>query len=152
MFAHVKTSAVYCFADPYRKKRLRLEVVLTPKLAQKRAFAADRRENRLNRKFPWRKQLLADLSAQSAFLLQRDQSSHSELPAKTAITSIALVSAIDVARPFCRVSERGQITTSIGSCPRDLQPHLLLDGEPTCFLRHFKRALEFPAADPGKPP
>jgi len=28
------------------------------------------------------------------------------------------------------VSERGQITTSIGSCPRDLLPHLLLDGEP----------------------
>jgi len=31
---------------------------------------------------------------------------------------------------FVKVSERGQITTSIGSCPRDLLPHLLLDGEP----------------------
>ena len=29
------------------------------------------------------------------------------------------------------MSERGQITTSIGSCLRELQPHLLLYGEPT---------------------
>ena len=36
VFAHIKTSAVYRFADSQRQ-RLRLEVVLTPKLAQKRA-------------------------------------------------------------------------------------------------------------------
>ena len=53
VFAHVKASAVYCFAYSYCK-RLRIEVVLTPKLAQKRACAPDRREQRLNRKFPWR--------------------------------------------------------------------------------------------------
>ena len=26
MFAHIKTSAVYCFADPYRKNRFRLRL------------------------------------------------------------------------------------------------------------------------------
>ena len=62
VFAHVKASAVYRFAFSYRQQ-LRLEVVLTPKLAQKRACASDRREKRLNRKFPWREKLLADLCA-----------------------------------------------------------------------------------------
>jgi hypothetical protein len=38
---------------------------------------------------------------------------------------------VDAQQHFVKVSERGQITTSIGSCPRDLQPHLLLGGEPT---------------------
>ena len=38
VFAHVKASAVYRFAFSYRQQ-LRLEVVLTPKLAQKRASA-----------------------------------------------------------------------------------------------------------------
>jgi hypothetical protein len=41
-----------------------------------------------------------------------------------------LVNAIDAQAHFVKVSERGQITTSIGSCPRELQPHLLLLGEP----------------------
>ena len=38
VFAHVKASAVYRFAFSYRQQ-LRLEVVLTPKLVQKRACA-----------------------------------------------------------------------------------------------------------------
>src|SRR5260370_15829538 len=32
VFAHVKTSAVYCFADPYGKNRIRFQVALPPKL------------------------------------------------------------------------------------------------------------------------
>src|SRR5260370_39698618 len=39
VFAHIKTSAVYCFAVPYCKKRIRLEVVLTPKMENKLTFA-----------------------------------------------------------------------------------------------------------------
>jgi hypothetical protein len=41
-----------------------------------------------------------------------------------------LVSAVDAQLHFVIVSERGQITTSLGSCPRELQPHLLLSGSP----------------------
>jgi hypothetical protein len=36
---------------------------------------------------------------------------------------------VDAQEHSVKVSERGQITTSIGSCPRELRPHLLLDGE-----------------------
>jgi hypothetical protein len=129
VFAHIKTSAVYCFADPYCKKWFQLAVVLTPKLAQKRACAPDRREQRLNRKFPWREKLLADLCAisfsDSARLIIAK--AHSR---KGSENLLRLVSAIDAQEHFVKVSERGQITTSIGSCPRDLHPHLLLDGEP----------------------
>jgi hypothetical protein len=128
VFAHVKTSAVYCFTDPYCKERLQLEVVLTPKLAQKIAGSDERRENRLNRKYPFRKQLLRDLGAVSfsdsarRIIAQGHSSKGSE-------NLLRLVSAIDAQQHFVKVSERGQITTSIGSCPRDLHPHLLLNGE-----------------------
>jgi len=119
--AHIKASAVYCFADPYCKRRLHLAVILPPKLGQKRAFAPDRREQRLNRKFPWREKLLADLCAISfsdsarRIIAQRHSGKGSE-------NLLRLVSAIDAQEHFAKVSERGQVTTSIGSCPRDLHP------------------------------
>jgi len=127
---HVKTSAVYRFAGPYRKELLRIEVLLPPKLAQKRAFVFVRCEARLNRKFPYRKQLLQDLSALSFAPQARPIIAH-QITTKGSGNAIALIRAIDVRNHFVRVSVRGQITTSIGSCPRDLRPHLLLGGAPT---------------------
>src|SRR5438105_500647 len=61
--AHIKASAVYGFAPPFRKNPIRLEIVLPPKLTSKLRFADRRREVRLNRKFPWHEKLLADLPA-----------------------------------------------------------------------------------------
>jgi hypothetical protein len=130
VFAHIRTPAVYRFADPYRKKPLQLEVVLTPKLAQKRAFAFDRREKRLNRKFPWREKLLTDLDA-ITFANSARPIIAKGLASKGSENLIRLVSAVDAQAHFAKVSERGQITTSIGGCPRELQPHLLLHGAPT---------------------
>jgi hypothetical protein len=130
VFAHIKTSAVYCFADPYCKNRFRLEVVLTPKLAQKLASANDRRENRLNRKYPFRKQLLRDLAAVS-FSDSARRIIGNGLLGKSGENLKRLVSAVDAQLHFVIVSERGQITTSLGSCPRELQPHLLLYGHAT---------------------
>ena len=128
VFAHVKTSAVYCFADPYCKKRVRMELVLTPHLLRKRTSAYDRRENRLNRKYPFRKQLLADLAA-LRFSNSARRIIATGLLSKGSENSKRIVNAIDAQTHVVRVSERGQITTSIGSCPRELQPHLLLHGE-----------------------
>jgi hypothetical protein len=130
VFAHIKTSAVYCFAHPYCKRRLRLEIVLTPKLAQKLASSDERCEARLNRKYPFRKQLLVDLAAIS-FSPSARPFIAAELSGKNFYNLRALVTAIDGGNHFVRVSERGQITTSLGSCPRELQPHLLLHGVPT---------------------
>jgi hypothetical protein len=133
VFAHVKTSAVYCFADGYRKKRLTCEICLPPKLANKLKFAEQRCENRLNRKYPFRKQLLADLTG-VRFLPSARPIIAKELFGAGFHNLRALVTATDCGDHFVRVSERGQITTSLGSCPRELQPHLLLHGEPYSSL------------------
>ena len=129
IFAHIKTSAVYCFVDPYCKKRVRLEVVLTPKLARKLISSDERCGNRLNRKYPFRKQLLADLAAVS-FSPSARRIIAKGFSGKGFDNLRTVVTAIDGGKHFVRVSERGQITTSLGSCPRELQPHLLLNGEP----------------------
>lgn len=134
MFAHVRTSAVYCFTDSYRKTQV-LKVVLTPKLARKRACADNRRECRLNRRYPFRRQLLADL-ATLGFSNSARRIIATGLLSKGGENMKRLVSAIDAQAHFVKVSERGQITTSIGNCPRELQNHLLLLGEPvvTCDI------------------
>ena len=128
VFAHVKTSAVYCLGDSYRKT-LRLEVFLTPNLLRKRISADERLERRLNRKYCFRRQLLADLAT-----LRFSDSARpiigNGLLSKGGDNLKRLVNAIDAQGHFVIVSVRGQITTSIGSCPRQLQPHLLLSGEP----------------------
>ena len=135
VFAHVKTSAVYCFADPYYKKRIRFEVTLPPKLANKLKSAEERRENRLNRKYPFRKQLLTDLAAVN-FSDSARRIIGNGLLGKSGENLKRLVSAVDAQLHSVKVSERGQITTSLGSCPRQLQPHLLLHGDPavTCDI------------------
>ena len=124
VFAHIKTSAVYCFADPYRKNRFRLEVVLTPKLAQQTAACAETAaSNRLNRKYPMARAAIGGLVQRVSFsLIQRDESLPRDIPGKASENLLRLVSAIDAQEHFVKVSERGQVTTSIGSCPRDLQP------------------------------
>jgi hypothetical protein len=129
IFAHIKTSALYCFADPYCREQVRLEVVLTPKLLRKRASADERRENRLRRKYPFRKQLLADLAAVSFSPSARPIIAKG-FSGKGFHNLRTFVTAIDGGRHTVRVNERGQITTSIGSCPRELQSRLLLHGSP----------------------
>jgi hypothetical protein len=133
---------------------------LTPKLAQKRAFADLRCEARLNRKFPWREKLLADLrtitfsNSARPIIAQGFSTKGSE-------NLTRLVSAVDAKQHFVKVSVRGQITTSISNCPRELQPHLLLDGEPVAscdiasahwnFLpRILAERLDYVSGSPGR--
>jgi hypothetical protein len=135
VFAHIKTSAVYCFTDAYQRKQLRFEISLPPKLANKLKFAEQRCENRLNRKYPFRKQLLTDLAAISFSPSARPIIANG-FSGKGFDNLRVLMTAIDGGRHTVRVSERGQITTGLGSCPRELQPHLLLRGDPivTCDI------------------
>ena len=137
VYSHIKTPAVYRVADPYRNRQHTIHVFLTPKLASKRLFAKQRLENRLNQKYLFRKQLLADLNAASLDPAARPKVAKA-LNSKSGNNMIALVKAIDSPEHTVRVSERGQITTSISSCPRDLQSHLRLYNEPTvsCDISH----------------
>ena len=129
VFGHVRTSTVYCFTDSYRKAQIPLKVVLTPTLARKRAFADERRDRRLNRRYPFRRQLLTDLTT-VRFSDSARPIIGNGLLSKGGDNLIRLVNAIDAQVHFVFVSERGQITTSLGSCPGQLQKHLLLSGEP----------------------
>ena len=129
VFAHIKTSAVYCFTHTYRRGRLTLRVLLPPNLTRKRKSAKERFANRLNHKYPFRKQLLADLATVS-FLPSGRPIVARGLAGKNSQNLCALVAAIDNSSHFVRVSERGQITTSLGSCPRELKSYLRLNGEP----------------------
>jgi hypothetical protein len=128
--AHVKASAVYRFTSPYRKDRIQLEIDLPPKLTSKLRSADHRREARLNRKFPWREKLLADL-LRISFSGSARPIIAAGLSGKSGENFKRLVTAVDGPAHFVKVSVRGQITTSIGSCPQELQPSLLLDGAPT---------------------
>jgi|ERR1700736_623616 len=160
VFAHIRTSAVYRFADPYYKKRLQIEAVLTPKLASKRECASERCEKRINRKFPWRDRLLSDLASITFSDSARPIVAEGFLGDGSENLK-RIVSAIDGQKHAVRVNERGQITTSIGSCPRDLQPHLLLHGSPIAFCdisnahwnflpRILENRLRYVSREPGR--
>ena len=83
----------------------------------------------------FRSQLLADLATVSFSRAARPIIGKA-LMTKGGENLKRLVNAIDAQAHFVKVSERGQITTSIGNCRREVQPHLLLLGEPvvTCDI------------------
>jgi hypothetical protein len=127
--AHICASAVYRFGEDYENKQLQFRVLLPPKLASKHVSAHQRLEAGLNQRYPYRERLLRDLSALSfapeARPLIADGMSSNRRDLLT-----TLVCAIDGRDHKVDVSPRGQITTSVSSCPRELRPHLLLDGKP----------------------
>ena len=51
---HLKLPAAYALGGEYVKRRLKLDVGLPPCLSRKRLSAYDRREERLNRRYPFR--------------------------------------------------------------------------------------------------
>ena len=132
VWAHIRISKTYAFAADFEKTRLRLVVSFTPKLASKLVQADLRLEQGLNRKYAFRKQLLADLSGIS-FAPSARPIIASGLRGVSQTNLVSLVRAVDGPNHSVKISERGQITTSLGSCPRALQPHLLLNGNPVVY-------------------
>jgi hypothetical protein len=84
----------------------------------------------LNQKYQYREQLRRDLNSISFAPAARPLIA--KMLAGAGGDNVSrLVSAVDGRDHIIWTSERGQITTSIGSCPRDLRPYLLLGGKPT---------------------
>lgn len=135
--AHIHASAVYRFGEKYENQLMQLRVPLTPKLASKLQNADQRCQKRLNQKFPYREQLLKDLSAIS-FAQAARQLIAKMLAGDDRDNVGRLVSAIDGKDHYIRTSERGQITTSISNCSEELRRLLLLRGESTveCDVSH----------------
>jgi len=156
VFAHVKASARYAIAPEFKARQRSITVALPPLMKAKLHQADARCDKRLNRKHPFRKQLLADLPklafAESArpilAQMRRADRGGGGLP--------RIVDAIDLQTHTMTVNTLGTINTSVSSLPRELKPHLTLCGEVTavcdvshahhCFLprflhgrlRHFK--------------
>jgi hypothetical protein len=107
-------------------------------LAKKRLLASDRREERLNRRYPFRARLLGDLATFSFSPDSRAQIAELLRDPNLAPSTLRALQAVDGGAHWVRVSPRGQITTSVSGCPKALKTQFLIDGEPavSCDIAH----------------
>jgi len=135
---HLKTSAIYSIHPDFSKTSVGLSIYLTPCLARKRTNALMRQEKRLNEKYPYRESVLDALL--SLGISKEGRRCIAELSVQKNFESAVkqTVAAIDLQKHSVRVSARGQITTSIGRCPKVLKPFLEIDSELTfsCDISH----------------
>ncbi len=132
MTFHVQTSTVFSLSQNYVGRKLStFNMPLPPKLREKRRTAPDRFERRLRERQPFREQLWKDLgrvgfedSARSLIALTVNDP-------KLSASVRRLLGAVDGKKHLIRVNQCGQITTSLHSCPRELKPHLAIDGQET---------------------
>ena len=128
-----KHSARYRLTPEGRRIQAILKTSPLAKGAQrKRDTAPERLAAGLNRRWPFRAQLLRDLASVTLAPLQVAQETATELlKDKGARASTkAVLHVLSTREHTARVQPCGQITTSLSSCPRKLKPHLCIDGEP----------------------
>ncbi len=130
---HVKMSAVYALHGAYAKRSLPLKVDLPLYLAKKRESAPERNEKRRNRRYPFRSQLETDLKKLSFGPESRRRIAELLSNQDFAPSAKRAVEAVDGVKHKLRISPRGQVTTSVTGCPREMKAFLLLDGEPVVF-------------------
>ena len=130
---HMKKPAAYAFENKYCKRHLTLPVILTAKLASKLESALPRRDERLNKRYPYRKALRSDLDrlsfASESRRLIAELLSDPDFEPSTQRD----LQAVDGGQHWLKVSVTGQITTSISGCPRELKKRLLIDGQSVVF-------------------
>ena len=134
----VKTSARYAIDRANFARRMTLDVDLPPFLVKKRETDSERREASLNRRYPFRVQLKADLAKLSFVAGSRGRITELSRDPKKGAAARRTSEAVEGGSHLFRISPREQITTSVTGCPRELKPLLLLDGEPTvsCDISH----------------
>ena len=111
------------------------ECSLAAVAARKVAAAPERLENALNRRWPFRAQLLRDLAKVALAGTEAARATITTLLEcrDTRSCTRAVVNAIATLEHTARVQPSGQITTSLNSCPRELKPHLCIEGEPVAI-------------------
>ena len=135
----VKDSAIYVIPAEYLESKRRVEVLLNPNQVRKLADTPKRLENRLNRKWEWRKTLIEDLGRvtishqgyKMASRLFKDGK-------KEAATRIILKFLDGAAKVTASTNPFGTVRTNLSSCPRELKPELLIGGAPVviCDISH----------------
>ena len=134
-----KTSALYAFHDDYAQIPIqRFRVDLPRYLTKKREMASERCEKRLCRRQPFRSRLQTDLQKLGFDPAARSMIAEYMRNPNMKNSTQAVVESVDCKKHRIRRSPRGQITTSIHSCPKELKKLLVLDGEPTvsCDMSH----------------
>lgn len=137
-FAHARLSARYALATPYRNKVQKLTVELPPCLRGKLQSANERKDKRLDRKYPFRKQLLADLCLLKFPDSCRPRLARLRKDGKGGGGLAGITHAIDLREHFVKVSVFGTIHTAFSSVPRELKPMLTLCevGVTICDISH----------------
>ncbi len=128
---HLRTAARYAFCGAYTKRHVTLDVDLPFCLLKKRELASSRRKKRRNRYYPFLSQLEEDLKKISFGPESRQLVTELSCHPKLAHSVRRVVEALGGVDREIRISPRGQITTVVTSCPRELKPFLLIEGEAT---------------------
>jgi DNA-binding MarR family transcriptional regulator len=99
---------------------------------RKRDAAPERLEKGLNRRWPFREQLLRDLAVLTLAPSQMARETAAALLKDKDVraSTKAVLHVLSTREHTARVQPSGQITTSLNSCPKLLKPHLCIDGEP----------------------
>lgn len=131
--SHIKTPARYELAPAYLSKKCPIVVDMPLKMRQKLEFAEDRREARLNRKYPWREALFEDLRKLALSSDARPIIAHLQKAKKGGSGLTNIIQAIDTSEHSLVINERGTINTSVSSLLRDLKQRLTIGDEPVAI-------------------
>ena len=128
VFAHIKTPAKYRISESW-PNRVKLELKLNRKMAEKLENAPERKEKRDNSRYPFRAQLLVDLgkvslTEEGGRMLHALQSNGEKDQAGRIVRDF-----IYGDRPAkVTFALTGTAFTNLCSCPKELKPELVLDG------------------------
>ena len=131
--AFSKASACYRIAQAYRGSNFTaFDGETTSCIKRKLEQSQARREKGLNRRWPFRAQLLRDLAAVAVASRQAAKETGDALlkSKDTRPCTKAVLNAISTREHTVDVKPSGLIVTSLISCPRPLKPHLVIEGEP----------------------
>lgn len=127
--SYVTVSAKYRLSARYAGRIQKFDVPLPPKMSSKLEQAEPRRESRLNRKYPFRRSLLADLALVGLSPEARGKIAELLRLNRGGGGLKGIIGAIDERRHTVTVNQLGTIRTSLSDLPRELKPHLTIDGE-----------------------
>lgn len=129
-----KASARYLVAPPFQKLALaEPDKQTNTKTLSKLKHAPERLEAGVNRRWPFRAQLLHDLALVTIPDCPRDVLDGLLKDKDSRDSTRRTVQAISTREHIVKVKGDGLIVTSLVSCPRELKPHLRLDGEPVAL-------------------
>ena len=138
VFCHVHASTEYKLTADYADKIRKMDVPLPPFIRHKLETADTRRETRLNQRHPFRELLLADLCKVGLAPDARAIIAEMLHEERGGGGLAKIIRAIDTKKPFVTVNTLGTIRTSISDIPRELKPHLTIDGKQavSCDVSH----------------